>query len=265
MMKLDLFQVDAFTSKLFSGNPAAIVPLEEWLEEELMQQIAMENNLSETAFFTPSSKKGIDYEIRWFTPQAEINLCGHATLACAYIIFEKLKAKKKKITFSCKSGVLKVSRRKKLIDLDFPSWKPTPVTDIPAGLSDALGGTEIVAVYQHRDLLVELKSEEAVQHCRPDFQAIQTIGQKVIITAPGTDTDFVSRFFAPTVGVNEDPFTGSAHSQLIPFWSERLKKSILKARQLSKRGGELECMQLNEDRVIISGQCVFYKEAKIRV
>lgn len=264
-MKLDLFQVDAFTSKLFSGNPAAVVPLEKWLEEELMQQIAMENNLSETAFFAPSPEKGIDYEIRWFTPLAEINLCGHATLAASYIIFEKLKAKKKKIRFSCKSGLLKVSRRKNFIDLDFPSWKPTLMAEAPSALSASLGDADILNVYQHRDILVELKDEEAVQQCNPDFDKIRSMGHKVIITAPGREVDFVSRFFAPTVGINEDPVTGSAHSQLIPFWAERLKKSFLKARQLSKRGGELECMQLNDDRVIISGQCVFYKEARIRI
>lgn len=264
-MKLDIYQLDAFTNELFHGNPAAVIPLDEWLPDELLQNIAMENNLSETAFFVPSSKKGIDYDIRWFTPQAEINLCGHATLASSYVIFNILEEKKKKINFHCLSGLLKVSRRQDYIDLDFPSWKPSPLTEVPSGLSEALGGVEIVSTHRYRDLLAELKSEAAVRDCQPDFERIKSIGQKIIITAPGENCDFVSRFFAPTVGINEDPVTGSAHSQLIPFWCERLGKSYLKARQLSKRGGDLDCIQLNDERVVISGQCVYYKKGKIRI
>lgn len=264
-MKLDLYQLDAFTRELFHGNPAAVVPLDKWLPEELLQNIAMENNLSETAFFVPSEKKGIDYDIRWFTPQAEINLCGHATLASSYVIFNILKEKKKKINFHCLSGLLKVSRRQDYIDLDFPSWKPSPLTEVPSHLTEALGGVEIISLHRYRDILVELKSEASVRDCQPDFELIRSIGQKIIITAPGENCDFVSRFFAPTVGINEDPVTGSAHSQLIPFWSERLGKSYLKARQLSKRGGDLDCIQLNDERVIISGQCVYYKKGKIRI
>jgi len=240
-MKLTLYQVDAFTNKLFGGNPAAVIPMKKWLSTELMQKIALENNLSETVFFVPSEKKGVDYDIRWFTPTVEINLCGHATLAAGYIIFRELKKKKKSITFSCKSGLLTVTRKKDRIEMDFPSWKPSVVIDPPSSLSDALGGAEIVGVYKQRDLLVELKNEAAVKNCKPDFGLLRTIGDKMIITASGKDVDFVSRFFAPTAGIDEDPVTGSAHSQLIPFWSERLGKNKMSARQLSARGGEIGC------------------------
>ena len=264
-MKLTLYQVDAFTSKLFGGNPAAVIPLKKWLSTELMQKLALENNLSETVFFVPSEKKGVDYDIRWFTPAVEINLCGHATLASGYIIFREIKKKKKSITFSCKSGLLKVSRKKDRIEMDFPSWKPAAVNEPPANLSEALGGVEIVSVHKQRDLLIELKDENAVQKCNPDFGMLKKIGEKVIITAPGKDCDFVSRFFAPTAGIDEDPVTGSAHSQLIPFWSEQLKKKKMTARQLSARRGEIGCEQLNEQRVVMSGQCVFYMKGELRI
>ena len=264
-MKLTLYQVDAFTNKLFGGNPAAVIPMKKWLSTEMMQQIGLENNLSETVFFVPSDKKGVDYDIRWFTPTVEINLCGHATLAAGYIIFRELKKKKKSITFSCKSGLLTVSRKKDRIEMDFPSWKPSVVVDPPANLSEALGGAEIVGVYKQRDLLVELKNEAAVKKCNPDFGLLRAIGDKTIITAAGKDVDFVSRFFAPTAGIDEDPVTGSAHSQLIPFWSERLGKSKMNARQLSARGGEIGCEQLNEQRVVMSGQCVFYMKGEVKI
>ncbi len=264
-MKLTLYQVDAFTSKLFGGNPAAVIPLKKWLSTELMQKLALENNLSETVFFVPSEKKGVDYDIRWFTPAVEINLCGHATLASGYIIFREIKKKKKSITFSCKSGLLKVSKKKDRIEMDFPNWKPTVVNEPPGNLSEALGGVEIAGVYKQRDLLVELKNENAVQKCNPDFGMLKKIGEKIIITAPGKDCDFVSRFFAPTAGIDEDPVTGSAHSQLIPFWSERLKKRKMNARQLSARGGEIGCELLSEQRVLMSGQCVYYMKGELKI
>lgn len=270
-MKLFLYQADAFTNKLFSGNPAAIVPLKRWVEDELMQDIAMENNLAETAFFVPSKQKGVDYDLRWFTPASEINLCGHATMGSAFIIFEILKEKKKKIVFSTKSGLLTVNKNLETsssgefsAEMDFPSWKPARIDEYPAGLQEMLGVNEIVGVYKHRDLLVELNKEEDVKNAQPDFTALKKTGEKIIITAPGKDVDFVSRFFAPSVGVDEDPVTGSAHSQLIPFWAEKLNKKVMKARQLSKRGGEIYC-QLNGDRVIMGGGCVFYMEALIRL
>lgn len=264
-MKLTLYQVDAFTDTLFGGNPAAVIPLKKWLPDEQMQQLAMENNLSETVFFVPSKLKGVDFDIRWFTPALEINLCGHATLASAYTIFNILKEKKKFIVFSCKSGLLKVRKRKSSIEMDFPSWKPLVMGEAPQQLSEALGVVDIVAVYKHRDLLVQLKDEEAVLNCKPDFGLLKSLGEKVIITAQGRNCDFVSRFFAPIAGIDEDPVTGSAHSQLIPFWSEKLGKQQMQARQLSARGGDIGCRQLSEERVLMSGNCVFYMKGEIRI
>ena len=264
-MKLDLYQVDAFTSKLFKGNPAAVIPLKKWLDSALMQQLAMENNLSETVFFVPSSVKGVDYDIRWFTPAVEVNLCGHATLASAYVIFNVLKTKKKNITFSCKSGLLNISRNKKLIRMDFPSWLPEKLNEYDPRMSQALGGVEIVGVYKHRDLLIELVDEAAVANCNPDFNLLQEIFDKVIVTAPGKNCDFVSRFFAPGAGINEDPVTGSAHSQLIPFWNAKLGKPVMRAKQLSARGGELDCEQVNAERVAMAGECVFFMKGRIEI
>ncbi|MBC7875025.1 MAG: PhzF family phenazine biosynthesis protein [Ferruginibacter sp.] len=270
-MKLKLYQVDAFADKLFAGNPAAVIPLKKWIGDELMQKLAMENNLAETVFFVPASspKKGsregaADFDIRWFTPALEINLCGHATLASAYVIFEILKIKKKKVVFDSKSGLLTVIKKKDMLEMDFPSWKPERLTSYGEGLKEMLGVKEIVGVYKNRDLLVELNSEEDVAQAMPDFTALKKMGEKIIITAPGTEVDFVSRFFAPIAGVDEDPVTGSAHSQLIPFWSEKLGKNKMVARQLSKRGGLLYCEQKG-DRVTMAGQCVFYMKGVIGV
>lgn len=285
-MKLTLYQVDAFTNKLFGGNPAAVIPLEHWLDDVLMQQIALENNLSETVFIVPSSDAAADYEIRWFTPELEINLCGHATLASAYTLINILNFTKPEIRFSSKSGILKVTRKDELIIMDFPSWKPERLEEYTSELSAILGNTDIVGVYKHRDLLVELENEEAVRKCKPDFTLMKKYFDKMIITAPGNTkrsdvpsdllvlpetwpdgtsdhVDFVSRFFAPGVGIDEDPVTGSAHSQLIPFWSEKLNKNKMHALQLSKRGGEIWCEQLNSERVTMSGSCVFYMKGEI--
>ena len=260
---MTIYQVDAFANKLFGGNPAAVIPLKEWLDTELMQKIALENNLSETVFFVPSEKKSVDYDIRWFTPAVEIDLCGHATLASAYIVFNILKEKKRKIVFSSQSGLLIVKKEKDRMEMDFPSWKPERVNDYPAVLSSVLNGAEIVGVYKHRDLLVELVNEEAVKKCEPDFSAMKKYFDKMIITAPGKEVDFVSRFFAPGAGIDEDPVTGSAHSQLIPFWSEKLGKNKMLAKQLSQRGGDIYCEQVNTERVIMGGECVFYMKGTI--
>lgn len=262
-MKLTLYQVDAFTDKLFGGNPAAIIPLKKWIPDLLMQQLAMENNLAETAFFVPSEKKGVDYDIRWFTPGLEINLCGHATLASAFVIFELLKEKKKKVVFDCKSGLLTVTRSKEMLLMDFPSWKPERISEYPPELLDALGHPEIAGVYANREYMVELMNEQAVRNSKPDFSGLKKLDKMVIITAPGKEVDFVSRFFAPTAGIDEDPVTGSAHSQLIPFWSEKLGKQVMNAKQLSARGGDLYCEQ-REGRVIMGGQCVFYMKGQVR-
>jgi PhzF family phenazine biosynthesis protein len=258
-MKLTLYQVDAFTDTLFKGNPAAVIPLEQWIDESLMQDLAQENNLAETVFFVP---RGNEYEIRWFTPAAEINLCGHATLASAYVLYNILGHTAANITFHSKSGPLLISRNDEVISMDFPSWKPEKFDEYPDYLEQALGVKEIVGVYKHRDLLVELNKEEDVQLAQPDFSLIKKSGYKIIITAPGKDTDFVSRFFAPTFGVDEDPVTGSAHSQLIPFWSDKLDKKKMQARQLSKRGGQLWVEQKDE-RVVMGGKCVFYMKGEI--
>ncbi len=263
-MKLTLYQVDAFTNKLFGGNPAAVIPLKKWLSTELMQQLAMENNLSETVFFVTSKDKGVDYDIRWFTPGLEINLCGHATMASAWVIFEILKEKRKKIVFNSKSGLLTVNRKKDILEMNFPSWKPERMDEYPAELLASLGHPEITGVYKHRDYLVELLNEDAIKKCQPDFTLMKKTGEKVIITAPGKEVDFVSRFFAPTAGIDEDPVTGSAHSQLIPFWSYKLGMEKMMARQLSKRGGNIYCEQKGE-RVIMGGDCVFYMKGEIEI
>jgi PhzF family phenazine biosynthesis protein len=263
-MKLTLYQIDAFTNKLFSGNPAAVVPLQKWLNTELMQKIALENNLSETVFFVPAlDANSADYEIRWFTPQIEINLCGHATLASAYVLFNILNFARPQIRFTSKSGILTVTKKDDLIILDFPSWKPERLDIYPVDLPGILGDVEIVGVYQHRDILIELLNEDAVKNCAPDFSLMKKSIDKMIITAPGKEVDFVSRFFAPSAGVNEDPVTGSAHSQLIPFWSEKLNKKKMYALQLSKRGGQIWCEQLNAGRVLMAGNCVFYMKGDI--
>lgn len=261
-MKLTLYQIDAFTNHLFGGNPAAVIPLQEWISDNLMQRLALENNLSETVFFVPSVKPDADYEIRWFTPAVEINLCGHATLASAYVLFFVLGYGKPVIRFQSKSGILRITKNGDKLNMDFPAWKPDPINEWHPELSKALGNLPVTGVYQYRDYLVELADENMVQHCQPDFTLLKSIGQKVIITAKGTQVDFVSRFFAPAAGVDEDPVTGSAHSQLIPYWAAKLGKNTLRARQLSKRGGELWC-EYHDDRVIISGQCVFYMKGEI--
>lgn len=263
-MNLTIYQVDAFAEQLFKGNPAAVIPLDSWLEESLMQQLAMENNLAETAFFVSRPGSSAEFDIRWFTPEVEINLCGHATLASAYVLFNKLGYDKPQITFHCKSGPLYISRDKDIIILDFPSWRPERIAEYPDELMASLGNPEINGVYRYRDYLVELPNEEAVRKMQPDFTLMKKAGEKVIITAAGREVDFVSRFFAPSAGIDEDPVTGSAHSQLIPFWSYKLGKDKMKARQLSKRGGELWVEQKG-DRVTMGGMCVFYMKGELNI
>ncbi len=264
-MNLTIYQVDAFTDQLFGGNPAAVIPLENWIDEKLMQKIAMENNLSETVFFVPvDSSDGADFEIRWFTPTMEINLCGHATLASAFVLFNFLHFDKPVINFHSESGLLKVTNNDGFISMDFPSWEPEVFNDPPVQLKDALGGVDILGLFKNRDLLVLLADEDSVKNCTPDFSLIYKTGYKIIITAAGNDVDFVSRFFAPTAGIDEDPVTGSAHSQLIPFWSKKLNKSDMSALQLSGRKGEIFCRQ-NGDRVTMSGKCVFFMKGEIEM
>lgn len=263
-MKIPIYQVDAFTGKLFGGNPAAVCPLEEWLDRQTMQNIAAENNLSETAFFV---KKGEGFEIRWFTPTVEVDLCGHATLASAHVIFNFLDFKGEVITFQSQSGELRVTRSGDFLTLDFPSTK-SELMEIPGQLAEALNATPS-AVYRSRDLLVLFEKEEDIVSMRPNFSLIYDVLTSqdcfgMIVTAPGNQSDFVSRFFAPPEGIDEDPVTGSAHTILTPFWAERLDKKSLHAYQLSKRKGELFC-ELTGDRVLISGKAVTYLKGEIEI
>jgi PhzF family phenazine biosynthesis protein len=264
-MKLPIYQIDAFTSKLFGGNPAAVVPLQQWLPDTLMQQLALENNLSETVFIVPSTQADAHYDIRWFTPAVEVNLCGHATLAAAWVLYHILQFDQPVLTFHSKSGLLAVTQTAQgLLAMDFPSWAPTPVATPPM-LAEVLQTGEIKAVYQYRDLLLVLPDEDAVNNCEPDFTLMKKHFDKIIITAQGKTCDFVSRFFAPAAGIDEDPVTGSAHAQLIPYWSRILQKEKMHALQLSARGGELWCRQINEERVEIAGDCVFYMQGTCNV
>lgn len=260
-MNLTIYQVDAFTKAVFKGNPAAVVPLESWLDADLMQKIALENNLAETAFFV---KNGHVYEIRWFTPTFEIDLCGHATLASAFVIFEILKAETNSIKFhSHKSGALSVEKKDGLLILDFPS-RPVSKTEIPDGLIEAIG-KEPKEIFKARDYFLVYENENEVAEIAPNFTKLLEIdAHGFIVTAKGENSDFVSRFFAPEVGVFEDPVTGSAHCNLIPFWAERLGKNEMFAKQISSRGGELFC-KLEGDRVKIGGSAVLYLKGEIYV
>jgi PhzF family phenazine biosynthesis protein len=259
MARIPYFVVDAFASKLFRGNPAGICPLTKWLDDALMQNIAAENNLAETAFFVP---RGDDYDLRWFTPTVEIDLCGHATLASAFILFSELGFRGDTVHFHSKSGRLAVSRNGNVLTLDFPSRPPGPCT-VPEALVKGLG-KEPSEILKARDYFAIFASAEDVRALQPDFGLLGTLDEKVIVTAPGGDCDFVSRFFAPTAGVNEDPVTGSAHCTLIPYWAKRLGKKKLFARQLSKRGGELFCEDAGE-RVCIGGNAVLYSRGEIEL
>ncbi|HUC83189.1 MAG TPA: PhzF family phenazine biosynthesis protein [Flavisolibacter sp.] len=261
-MVLTIYQVDAFAEKVFGGNPAAVIPLESWLDDELMQRIAMENNLSETAFFV---KTETGYHLRWFTPEYEIDLCGHATLASAYIIKNFLEPHVAEISFSTqKAGVLKATAKDGMYTLDFPSRMPEPC-EVPEGLLPSLGISNAVEVLRSRDYFVVLPNEEAVRNVEPDFnlmKELDTIG--VIITAKGHDADAVSRCFYPGLGIQEDPVTGSAHCNIVPYWSEKLGKKKLFCQQLSQRHGDLQC-ELVGDRVLMSGKCVLYMQGEITV
>jgi PhzF family phenazine biosynthesis protein len=260
-MKLTIYQIDAFAKEVFKGNPAAICPLKEWLDADLMQKIALENNLSETAYFV---KREDFYEIRWFTPTYEIDLCGHATLASAFVIFEILQAETDKIKFvSQKSGELFVEKNGDVLTLDFPS-RPVSPAEIPSGLIEAIG-KQPKEVLKARDYFLVYENEQEILDISPDFTALLKIdAHGFIVTAKGDSSDFVSRFFAPEVGVFEDPVTGSAHCNLIPFWAERLGKTELFGKQISARGGELFC-ELRDDRVKIGGNAVLYLKGEIYV
>ena len=260
-MTIPLYQIDAFAEEVFQGNPAAVCPLQAWLADERMQAIAAENNLSETAFFVPGAGPG-DYDLRWFTPAAEVDLCGHATLASAYLILNRLAPDLEGVRFSTLSGTLEVHRDGDRLAMDFPA-RPPGAYDPPPGLIEALGAEPEVMLASQRDAMVIYGDEATVRGVTPDMRVLAAIDrQGVIVTAPGSDCDFVSRFFAPALGVDEDPVTGSAHCTLTPYWAERLGKTELHARQLSPRGGELYCRAMGE-RVRIAGRARLYLEGSI--
>lgn len=259
-MTISIYQVDAFANSPFTGNPAAVVPLDTWLPDHIMQSIASENNLSETAFFC---KKSDDYEIRWFTPITEVNLCGHATLASAHVLFEHLNVKSKEIKFHSRSGELFLAQRNGVIKLNFPASGYTEVS-LPENFKSALNTTPSACYKGDEDYMLIFKSEEEVKNIEPNYtQLKQTEMRGVICTAKAKEFDFVSRFFAPAVGINEDPVTGSAHTLLIPYWAQELGKTELVAKQISQRGGILYCQYL-DTRVIIGGKARTYMVGEIK-
>ncbi len=257
-MQIPLWQVDAFTGRPFGGNPAAVCPLETWLPDETMQAIAAENNLAETAFFV-RRPDGDDLDLRWFTPRTEVDLCGHATLASAWVLMREIDPSRTRVVFHTKSGPLTVVRRGDELAMDLPARPPAPI-ETPAALTSALGKRP-ASTLRARDLVAVFAQAEEVRALVPDMGAIEALEGvfAVCATAPGTgadaDVDFVSRFFAPAKGVAEDPVTGSAHSTLVPYWAERLGKKTLRARQVSARVGELGCA-LEGERVVLTGRAV---------
>jgi PhzF family phenazine biosynthesis protein len=257
-MKLPYYEVSAFTTNPFGGNPAGVCPLETWLPDETLLRIAANNNLAETAYFVP---RGDDYELRWFTPTVEMDLCGHATLAAAFILFTELGRKGAVVNFHSRSGVLSVAREADKLVLDFPA-RPPAGASTPEALIHGLNA-QPKEVLKARDYLVVFGDEDEVRTLKPDYATLKKLDcLGIIATAPGKDCDFVSRFFAPGAGVDEDPVTGSAHCTLIPFWAQRLAKTRLFARQVSQRGGELFCEQTGE-RVRIGGQAKLYLTGSI--
>ncbi len=259
-MQIPFYHIDAFTNKVFAGNPAAVCPLQEWLSDDTMRSIARENNVSETAFFVHQDGR---YFIRWYSPAAEVDLCGHATLASAYVVFKYLDPSGDQIAFESKSGTLRVTQRNGLLSLDFPSRVSDPCV-APEILVKALG-VDPVETLRAVDYMAVFEHPNDVSNLAPDMSLLKELELRgVIVTAPGTDVDFVSRFFAPKLGVDEDPVTGSAHCTLTPYWANRLGTKQLHALQLSSRGGELFCRDQG-DRVIISGHAVEYSKGLIEI
>jgi len=261
-MRQKIYQVDAFTDKVFSGNPAAVCPLDQWLNDDILQAIAMENNLAETAFYV---KQENQYEIRWFTPSVEVNLCGHATLAAAFVLFNFENHLSDVVTFySPRSGILTVEKQGELLTLNFPTDILEPM-GISLDITNAFSIKPVLAYKGKTDYLLVYNNEDEIESISPNFDMIAKLPVRgVIITAKGNTVDFVSRFFAPQSGINEDPVTGSAHTTLIPYWSKQLSKTELSAMQLSKRKGYLSCKHLN-DRVEISGQAKLYLIGEIYI
>tara|TARA_R110000772_G_scaffold196899_13_gene307669 strand:+ start:550 stop:1332 length:783 start_codon:yes stop_codon:yes gene_type:complete len=260
-MKLPVYQIDAFTDKIFAGNPAAVMPLQEWLDDNIMQSIAAENNLAETAFFVHEAD---GFHLRWFTPKVEVRLCGHATLASAFVLFNELHYEGDEIIFNTLSGKLMVTKNGELLTLNFPSQIPEPC-ELPPALLKAMTGKKPQACLKNVDYVLVYEDEDTVRNMSPNHELIkQTDARGVIITAPAKDYDFVARFFAAASGINEDPVTGSAYTKLTPYWAERLGKTSFRARQVSQRGGDLQ-LELKGDRVLISGQAVKFLEGTIEL
>ena len=259
-MEIDIFQVDAFAEHVFMGNPAAVCPLNTWIDDKLLQKIAQANNLSETAFFVPYQDK---FQLRWFTPSHEVDLCGHATLAAAHVLFTHLGYQKHKICFDTKSGDLVVTKKSNGLEMDFPASLPKPVIAPDNLLLGLGGGIKPKAIFAAFDYIIELDDEAAVKTLSPNFELWNTIDLRgVVVTAAGRDADFVSRCFFPKLDVDEDPVTGSAHCELAPYWSAKLNKKRLNAKQLSLRTGEIKC-QLIGNRVLLNGTVVDYMRGKI--
>ena len=258
-MELPFFQLDAFTDTVFGGNPAAVCPLDYWIADAVMQEIAEENNLAETAFYVP---EGDDYRIRWFTPRLEVDLCGHATLAAAWTVFNEYPLLGR-LVFHSRSGPLPVTRRDDIYTLDFPS-RPFSETELPRGLEGKVGQPSAIGENSTGDKLVLVYDDpQAVRGFQPPLSEIAQLPHLgVIVTAAGEDCDFVSRFFAPRAGIDEDPVTGSAHCVLVPYWAQRLGKLELLARQVSRRGGELYC-RLGDERVHIGGRVALYAKGTL--
>ncbi len=259
-MKIPIYQIDAFTSEIFCGNPAAVCPLEYWLDDKVMQSIAAENNLSETAFFV---NRGESFQLRWFTPQAEIDLCGHATLAAAFVIMNSINPSQNKVIFGTPSGELTVKRDDELYSMDFPAHIPE-ICEPPENL---LRAVDIIPdkVYASNYYMLVYKNEADIRQLKPYMTLLRELDRfGVIITSPGENADFVSRFFAPAVGIPEDPVTGSAHCTLIPYWAKELNKKELRALQISERGGEIFCTD-NGSRVTMAGKAVKFMEGMIEI
>ncbi|CAH9066824.1 putative isomerase YddE [Pseudoalteromonas holothuriae] len=258
-MKLPIYQVDAFASDLFKGNPAAVIPLDDWLDDTLMQKIAQENNLSETAFFV---KANTGYELRWFTPKEEVDLCGHATLATAHVLYQHLGYDEKSISFYTKSGMLEVSKTTQGYSMDFPASVLEEVP-VPLALLRGLGDIEPVQVLAAFDYVVVLKNEAQLKALEPDYNAWRELELRgVVVTAKGDNMDFVSRCFFPKLKVDEDPVTGSAHCELAPYWARTLDKTQLCASQISHRGGTILC-NVKDERVMLIGPAIDYMHGEI--
>jgi PhzF family phenazine biosynthesis protein len=259
-MEIKIYQIDAFSNTVFQGNPAAVCPLEEWLPDELLQKIAQENNLSETAFVVA---QGSDYLLRWFTPEAEVDLCGHATLATAHVLFTHLNYTKEKIRFKTKSGLLEVIKSSSGYRMSFPASELEQI-ETPEILSVGLGATPVQTLKAF-DYIVVFESESQIRALLPNFNQLANLDLRgVVVTAPGDEVDFVSRCFFPKLSVNEDPVTGSAHCEIAPYWSSKLAKTKLLGKQLSKRTGLVQC-EIENDRVILSGNAVDYMTGTIHL